>query len=317
MTYDQQSQTSNLKLAIPSFQILIFISTYICLTMFKTITTCLVAMVCTTLLRGQLATDSLTNPIVAEGKLLYRSEMASWYGTDLVVQNSAIRPNIGGYFSYTEAGIATCVFVSKAKQPKVIAAVSFDSTYNIQKAVVNTTERAFTAYEATLWDIRQKALQAVQGDTLFQRYTKTNFNFIPIISNGEKKVYILTGPEENGVVIFGNDYLLSFDSNNQLLAKKRLHKNIISIAYGGNETADMQVEGAVHSHLPETGAFITATDICTLMLYEKMANWKQHTVISNTYVSMWNCLTNTLLVLPKAVIEKINKDKATKPATEQ
>jgi hypothetical protein len=41
----------------------------------------------------------------------------------------------------------------------------------------------------------------------------------------------------------------------------------------------------MHSHLPETGDFITPTDICTLMPYEKFANWKTHNVVSkNTSV---------------------------------
>jgi hypothetical protein len=30
-------------------------------------------------------------------------------------------------------------------------------------------------------------------------------------------------------------------------------------------------QGAMQCHLPEIGAFLTATDICTLMLYEKFA----------------------------------------------
>ena len=68
-------------------------------------------------------------PIVAEGKLLYKSEMASWYGTDLFVENYKNRENIGGYFSYTENGISKCVFFSKSDHPKAIGTVSFDDTY--------------------------------------------------------------------------------------------------------------------------------------------------------------------------------------------
>jgi hypothetical protein len=38
--------------------------------------------------------------------------------------------------------------------------------------------------------------------------------------------------------------------------------------------------GAMHSHLPESGDFSTATDICTLMLYAQITKWKQHIVVS-------------------------------------
>ena len=64
----------------------------------------------------------------------------------------------------------------------------------------------------------------------------------------------------------------------------------------------------MHSHLPETGDFITATDICTLMLYEKFTKWKQHKVVSKNYLNIWNCLTDQLTVISMATIDKINKD---------
>ena len=75
---------------------------------------------------------------------------------------------------------------------------------------------------------------------------------------------------------------------------------IIPIEYGKNEVTE-----AIHSHLPETGDFITATDICTLMLYEKFAKWKSHLVISKDYVSIWNCETDQLIVPPISVYKKI------------
>ena len=39
-----------------------------------------------------------TQPIVAEGKLLYKSEIAAWYGTDLFLENYKDRGNNGSYF---------------------------------------------------------------------------------------------------------------------------------------------------------------------------------------------------------------------------
>ena len=70
-------------------------------------------------------------------------------------------------------------------------------------------------------------------------------------------MYVLTGPQQNDVVIIGNDYLLTFDNNNRLINKKQLHKNIISISYGKTQEGNT-IEGAAHTHLPETGDFITA-----------------------------------------------------------
>ena len=40
-------------------------------------------------------------PIVAEGKLLYKSEMASWYGTDIFMEKHPDKENGGGPFRRT------------------------------------------------------------------------------------------------------------------------------------------------------------------------------------------------------------------------
>lgn len=247
-------------------------------------------------------------PIVAEGKRLYKSEMASWYGTDLFLEKYKNQANIGGYFSYTDKEVAICIFFSKTDNPKVIGTISFDSTYNTSTATTDLTEREFTAIEYNLYSIRKLAMDIITKDTLFKSYNNTNFNVIPMIHDYEKKVYVLTGTNQNGVVIFGNDYLLTFDQDNKLTASKRLHKNIIPINYDGKEPEGKEIEGTLHSHLPETGDFITATDICTLMLYAKFTKWKQHNVVSKKYLNIWNCQTNELTVIPMSTIEKINKD---------
>jgi hypothetical protein len=258
---------------------------------------------------GQKSPTEEAQPIVVEGKLLYRSEMASWYGTDLFLEKYKEKENIGGYFSYTDNDIAKCIFFSKTENPKIIGTVSFDSTYNIKTAKTDLTERDFTQTENDLYQIRKIASDELSRNTdgLFKFYKNTNPNIIPLINGQEKKVYILTGPQQSGVVIIGNDYLLTFDKDNKLVTKKQLHKNIIPIEYGKVQEGTEAV-GAVHSHLPETGDFITATDICTLMLYGKFAKWKTHTIVSEKYLNIWNCETNTLVVLPKDAVNKINKD---------
>ena len=55
--------------------------------------------------------------IVAEGKRLYKSEMASWYGTDIFLESYKDRANIEGYFSYSDNDVAKCIFFSKSDKP--------------------------------------------------------------------------------------------------------------------------------------------------------------------------------------------------------
>lgn len=241
---------------------------------------------------------------VDEGTRLYKSEMASWYGTDIFLSKfSDRRQYTGGYFSYLDGDKAVCVFFSKGENPKIIGSFSFDSTYNTNTAIIDGQERELTTKEWDLLTIRQIALNEFRSDTLFKSYKDMNPNFIPLNDEKGKRVYILTGPQKQGIVVFGNDYLLTFNKDNQLKEKRQLHKNILTIEYG--EKDGKQIISTMHTHLPETGDIITATDICTLKLYSKYAKWGQHYVISQKNVSIWDCNKEALVVMTKKAWDKI------------
>lgn len=106
-----------------------------------------------------------------------------------------------------------CIFYSKSENPKVIGTITFDSTYDVNTANTDLTERDFTSNENDLYIIRKIAFDEIYTDTLFKKYSNTNLNLIPLIKGNEKKVYVLTGPEQNGVVIIGNDHLLTFNKS--------------------------------------------------------------------------------------------------------
>lgn len=254
---------------------------------------------------SSLAQSKEEKEIIKEGTKLYKTDMASWFGTDIFLAKfSERRKNTGGYFSYLDNDQAICIFFSREEKPKVIGTFKFDSTYNINTAIIDGQERELTEKEFELLTIRQATLAEFEADTLFKNYKDMNPNFIPLNDENGKRVYILTGPQKHGVVVFGNDYLLTFDKKNKLKNKKRLHKNIIPIEYG--DQTDKTVLATVHSHLPETGDLITATDICTLMLYEKYAKWGQHIVMSNKNVSIWDCKKDQLTVLTREAWDKID-----------
>ena len=229
--------------------------------------------------------------ILAEAYLLYNSEKASWNGTDIFLEKFPEKRNlIGGYLSYTEDNLHSCVFFDKAENPNLLAKITFKDDFNIEQVKIDTVSRKLNVIEKDLFTIRKIALNEINQDTLFKRYNNTNLNPIPIITSQEKKVFVLTGAQVSGVVIFGNDYLLIFDEKNKLKSKKSLHKNIIPIEY----SADTKEAVTMHSHLKSTGDLITSTDLCTIMLYEKYASWKQHIVISDRNVSLWDCEEDNL-----------------------
>lgn len=250
-----------------------------------------------------------TDSIKAEADQLYRSEMASWYGTDIFLAKFKDKQaDAGGYFSYPDGAVTRCLFFTREENPSVLADFTFDSSFSINSAITSDKRRAFSTREKELYDLRKAGMQIINDDTFFVSYKNTNLNIIPLIDKGAKKIYVLTGPSISNVVVFGNDYLLTFNEKNELLQKKRLHKNIIDISYGKEKEGE-EIFGTMHSHLPETGDFMTATDLCTLMLYAKFTKWKQHIVISEKYVSIWDIGKQVFFAITREAWEKIRNDK--------
>jgi hypothetical protein len=255
----------------------------------------------------ELDLTKITDSIKTEADILYKSEWASWYGTDVFVEKCKSKQTLsGGYLSYDTGNGLNNVFFSRDTEPKILATISFGYDYNNENYKLDTTERKFTKQEKDLYTIRQTVIADMRKDTIYKYYNNTNLNAVPIITKNEKKVYVLTGPTLSGVVIFGNDYLITFDKNNNIISKKTLHKNIIPANYtkAGFVGKDLQV-ASVHSHLPETGDFITATDICALRLYEKFTSWNQYYIMSKNFVSIWDCKKNNLAVMTMEGWKKI------------
>ena len=252
--------------------------------------------------------SKIADSIESEGKMLYRSEFASWYGTDVFSDKCKVRlQNAGGYISYdTESGINN-IFFSKDNKPVVLATISFGRDFDPINYKLDTVVRQLSDKEIDLYTIRQKALADVNKDTLFKVYKNTSLNLIPIVRNNAKRVYVITGPQVNGVVLFGNDYLFEFDLNNNIVSTKKLHKGLISV--NSKKDSTQSVVASVHSHLPGYSQFITTTDVCTSMLYEKFTTWNQSIVVSKDYVSIWDCKKNILVILTMKAWEKMNPAK--------
>jgi hypothetical protein len=253
------------------------------------------------------AIDRATDSIQTEGKALYRSEWTSWYGTDIFLEKCPGKKILsGGYFSYETDNHFVNIFFSKGDNPRVIATISFGKDFDKSKYQLDTIERKLTDIENDYYTIRTAAFKVATTDTTFKHYKNTGLNVVPLIQKDVKKAYILTSPEVNGVVIFGNDYLINFDKLNRITDIKSLHKNIISIK--AKADTGSAITTTYHTHLKQSGDFMSATDVCTLMLYEHLTTWEQHYVVSKNYVSFWDCHKNQLLILTAEALRKINAD---------
>ncbi len=245
----------------------------------------------------------LIQAIETEGKLLYRLEKAAWLGTDIFLEQTTSNTSIGAYLTYPVGNSTQCVFINNQENPKVIGTLTFDHQFDLSNVLIQLDERDLTQLEKDLLTIRTNTLAAFSTSSIFSFYKNTGTNIIPIIRGKEKKVYVLTAPKENNLLLLGNDYLIDFKANNQIKKIEKLHNSLIQFTVNNeNET----LAETMHNHVTGKSEYITATDICTLMLYADYFNINRHIVVSKKYYSFWDCKTHQLTVIPSSTIKKIN-----------
>ena len=247
----------------------------------------------------------IADSIAAEGEVLYRSEWASGQSTQIFTANFSEKKSLsGGYFSYEGKKGMTTVFFSKDEDPSVLATVKFDHGLDSSKYSIDTVTRIFTENEKAFYTIRAKAAKAVLSDTLFRTYDHTSLNLVPIIKNGTKRVYVITAQTAPNEVLLGNDYLINFDTGNNIIKQTKLHNNLIPLGTGGEDA----IKASSHQHLGETSPFVTATDVCAFKLWKPKITWVITFIVSAGYVSAWHFSDEFLEILTQAEWEKIMKN---------
>lgn len=253
------------------------------------------------------AQNKKTEKILEEGKLLYRLEKGSWYGTDdMLTRFLTKRDSIGGYVSYeTSDNKINTIFFNRFDPNDILIRYQFDYIPKSEPISIDTLNRASTQLERDLITIRQDARKRASENTdgFFTFYENTSLNFIPIINSKEKKVFVLTGPQATGVVIIGNDYILNYDKTNNLKDKSKIHNSILQFPYKSEDDKN-PIESTIHSHV--VADYISSTDICTFLLYRDYVEWKQHIVISDKQVSIFNLERESLFTMKRKDWEKIS-----------
>ena len=249
-----------------------------------------------------------SNEVLEEGKLLYRLEKASWYGTDVFLEKFAHKREIaGGYLSYlNEKNQVVNIFFERDNPSRILVRFEFESLPQQNPTKIDTTNQIATQQELDLIAIRQDALRQVSEneDGFFSFYENTSLNIIPLIRNGKRQVFILTGPQVSNVVIIGNDYLLTYNKKNELIKKEKLHNTLLQFQYTSDDPEN-KITSTHHSHV--LSDLITSTDICTLLLYKDFVEWTQHYVISKKYVSIFDLEKEMLVVLTTEAWKKISE----------
>ncbi len=245
--------------------------------------------------------------ILNEGKLLYRLEKGSWYGTDdMLARFKTKRDSVGGYLSYETAdkNINT-IFFSRFDNDRILIRYAFDSMPKPQPIKIDTINQKATELEKNLIKIRQDAKDRAfsEKDTFFSFYENTLYNFIPVVTDKERNVFILTGTNALKAVLIGNDYKLSYNRKFEFERKEKIHNSILQFPFASEEEDEEKTITTFHSHV--ITEYISSTDICTLLLYKDFVDWNQHIVISEKEVSIFDLEKESLFTMKREAWEKI------------
>ena len=245
-----------------------------------------------------------TEKILNEGRFLYRLEKASWYGTDIFLERFPEKADsIKGYLSYAKDNFVYTIFYGNNNYNYILARIKFGTIPSKTPLSIDVYNREATPQEKILIDLRIEALKRITEDNtgFFKYYPKTSFNLIPVVNKEEQKVYIITGPQSDNVVLLGNDYLFKYDQNGRFLTKEKLHNSLIELQSKG-KSGDNKVEATFHNHL--ISEYITQTDICTLLLYKDFTDWKIHYVLGREHVSVFDMEKESLEIMTTEAWEK-------------
>ena len=200
--------------------------------------------------------------VLTEAHLLYKYEKAAWISTDLAQETKTVKKNYGGFFTYEEQGEIKVIILGKKSQ-NCIAEYSFESDFSKPKSV-KTESRELSDKERNLLEVREKIVDNLSDKkyevTIPDGYTP-NLILLPFAE--KYKLYIIMGTSQRDVIPFGNDYLFIADKKGKIENWQKFHSRIIPgfTKFDGNKVTEL-----THSHL-RTTPLITATDICTFMLY--------------------------------------------------
>jgi hypothetical protein len=207
---------------------------------------------------------SKTDSILVEGNMLFKHEKAAWIATDKAMEDTRIKRDFGGFLVYMQNDTINSIIYSRRKSSECIFEMSFLNSFD-KPVYESKQKRLITDYERKLMIARDRIIdEIVQNEIPVTVPEGYKLNFVVLPYEDGYKFYIMTGTSKADVIPFGNDYIFFTDNNWKITNWRKFHSRLIpqpTSAPNGEKITSM-----THSHL-KTEPFISATDICTFMLY--------------------------------------------------
>lgn len=213
--------------------------------------------------------------ILFEGNLLYRYEKAAWISTDMAREKSNIKKDFFNYLVYHDRDTVHALILNNKLECIYELRFVFQSENPILD-IVKT--RSLSVKEQNLFSMKSVIINKIVEQKIPVGYSEGySLNTVLMPREDGYKLYFISGTSRSGVIPFGNDYLFLTDNSGNIQFWKKFHSRLIALeAKGPNGELITEM---IHSHL-KTEPFITATDICTFMLYGKLCGQKSFQVYS-------------------------------------
>ena len=250
--------------------------------------------------------------ILRTAAYLYRMERARLLSTNVVLKKYPGKfYRLGGSVSFPFHDSVRTIYWLKKDSTSIELTFTFDSIPDSSNYIVDPRKRTAGEEELKLINIHQETMKIMNKNKghFFSFYNYTSNHLVLISGETEDQVYIMTMSNDKDDLIFGNDYQLIFTKNLKLKSKLKIHENGYSLKLMQDTLKDSSDIETFHTHKESTLAYITATDICVLMLYSDKVNWVKHTVLSDSYACTWNLKKQDLLILTRKSYDKILEKK--------
>lgn len=213
--------------------------------------------------------------ILLEGNLLYRYEKAAWISVDMAKEKKEVKKEFFSYLVYHENDTVRALILNKKSECIYELRFVFQFDNPISELVLT---RALSIKEQKMLTTKTTIIKNIVDQKIpIGCPDGYGLNMILMPKDEGYKLYIITGANKSGIIPFGNDYLFFTDDTGNILSWKRFHSRLIALDSKGPDGE--VVREMVHSHL-RTEPFISATDICTFMLYAKLCGQTSFQVLS-------------------------------------
>lgn len=205
---------------------------------------------------------------------------------------------IHDYVSYMKNDTVNVVFWKEdADWYLVVAVISFPKPVSIDNYEVKTKSRLPEKDELTHIRIKEDVQKSINLP-FFKRYQNSFLQPIIFSTDTTYEVHLINVPNLSTSILFGNDYLITYDKTGKQIEKRALDPNLVAVP----SVIELKKKGenyTSHKHTKNATSEVTPTDICILLLYEPYVNWEEHRIETETSISTFKFGGGGLIVQQK------------------